>query len=365
MKFYMPTKLYSEPDCIAAHAAELASLGTHALIVTGRSSSRKNGSLDDVIQVLTAHHIQFTVFDQVEENPSVETVMSACEMGLSNGADFVIGIGGGSPMDAAKAIALMMKHPDKGQSYLYEKADSSALPVAAVPTTCGTGSEVTGVAVLTRHDLKTKVSMTHRVFPTLALVDGKYILHTPQNIIVNTAIDALSHLIESVINTLADTYSDMTTFAGLRLWGKCRPYIEGKSLTPSAAQMLMDASTLAGMSIAQTGTTIPHALSYLLTYQGGVPHGVAVGAFQANYLQFAEEHRRDAVLQAAGFSSVEELRELVQRLAPMQVDHALLEHSAEVVLNNPAKLGLCPYPIDEAVMRELIAGVQCYDESEI
>lgn len=358
MKFYMPTKLYSEPHCIAAHAAELAALGTHALIVTGRSSSRKNGSLDDVIETLTAHHIRYTIFDHVEENPSVETVMSAREMGLSAGADFVIGIGGGSPMDAAKAIAVMMRHPDKEWQYLYEKEDPSALPVAAIPTTCGTGSEVTGVAVLTRHDLKTKVSMTHRVFPTLALADGQYILHTPQKIIINTAIDALSHLIESLINTLADTYSDMTAIAGLRLWGQCRPYIEGKvELTAPAAQMLMDASTLAGMSIAQTGTTIPHALSYLLTCQGGVPHGVAVGAFQANYLQFAEKQRRDVVLQAAGFSSVEELRNLVQDLAPMQVDRALLEQSAETVLNTPAKLKLCPYPIHEAVMQELIADV--------
>ena len=358
MKFYMPTKLCSEPDCVAAHAAELAALGTRALIVTGRSSSRKNGSLDDVTQALTAHHVPYTLFDQVEENPSVETVMTAREAGLANGADFVIGIGGGSPMDAAKAIALMLRHPDKDRHYLYEMADSCALPVAAVPTTCGTGSEVTGVAVLTRHDLGTKVSMTHRVFPALALVDGKYILHTPQKILVNTAIDALSHLIESVINTLADTYSDMTAFAGLRLWGQCRPYIEGRvALTPCAAQRLMDASALAGMSIAQTGTTIPHALSYLLTCQGGVPHGVAVGAFQANYLSHAEPARREAVLRAAVFSDVEELRDLVQRLAPMQVDPALLTQSAETVLNNPAKLKLCPYPINAAVMRELTADV--------
>ena len=228
MKFYMPTKVYNELDCVTKHSAELAALGTKALIVTGRSSSKKNGSLDDVITALETHRISYAVFNEVEENPSVETVMKARDLGLSSGADFVIGIGGGSPLDAAKAIAVMLQNPDKDWQYLYESTSAKALPIAAIPTTCGTGSEVTGVAVLTRHDLKTKVSMTHRIFPTLALVDGKYILKTPHRIIVNTAIDALSHLIESVINTLADEYSDMVAFAGLNAWRACKPFIESE-----------------------------------------------------------------------------------------------------------------------------------------
>lgn len=355
MKFYMPTKVYNELDCVTKHSAELAALGTKALIVTGRSSSKKNGSLDDVITALETHRIFYAVFNEVEENPSVETVMKARDLGLSSGADFVIGIGGGSPLDAAKAIAVMLKNPDKDWQYLYENTNAKALPIAAVPTTCGTGSEVTGVAVLTRHDLKTKVSMTHRIFPTLALVDGKYILKTPHRIIVNTAIDALSHLIESVINTLADEYSDMVAFAGLNAWRACKPFIESEqALTVDTAQKLMHASTLAGMSIAQVGTTIPHALSYMLTYQANIPHGIAVGIFQANYLSFAGESRKAAVLQAAGFTSINELKGFIRKLAPVSVDKTLLEKSAQAVLNNPVKLRLCPYPIDNNVMAKLI-----------
>ncbi len=358
MRFYMPTKVFSEADCVMQHGAELAALGTRALIVTGRSSSQKNGSLDDVIKVLDKHQIPYTVFNDVEENPSVETVMKARNLGISFGADFVIGIGGGSPLDASKAIAVMIHNPDKDWQYLYENTLLKALPIAAVPTTCGTGSEVTGVAVLTRHDLKTKMSMTHRIFPTLALVDGKYILKAPHHIIVNTAIDALSHLIESCINTLADDYSDMTAFAGLNAWRECKPFIENEQkLTHEAAQKLMNTSTLAGMSIAQVGTTIPHALSYMLTYQGGIPHGIAVGIFQANYLAFAGKNRKNAILSAAGFTSTDELKECIRRLAPVTVDKALLKQSAQAVLNNPAKLRLCPYPIDERVMEQLIQGI--------
>ena len=355
MKFYMPTRLFSAPDCVKNHAQDLAALGTRALIVTGRSS-RKNHSLDDVTAALQSQGIAFAVFDRTEENPSVETVMAACGCGLAAGADFVIGIGGGSPMDAAKAAAVMMKHPDADWTLLYENTPADALPVAAVPTTCGTGSEVTGVAVLTRHDLGTKVSMTHKIFPRIALIDGKYLLSAPHRILVNTAIDALSHLIESCIHSQADTFSDMTAFAGLSLWRQCRTYLESDApLTLDAAQALMNAASLAGMAIAQNGTTIPHALSYLLTAQAGIPHGAAVGAFQANYLALADPARRQAVLQAAGFESTGQLGRWIAKQAPVSVERSLLERSAEAVLHNPAKLRLCPYPIDEHILAQIIA----------
>ena len=355
MKFYMPTKLYSENNCVANHADEFARLGTNALIVTGKSSSKKNGSLDDVTKALKKHNIRYTVFDETEENPSVETVMKARGIGLSCGADLVIGIGGGSPLDAAKAIALMIKNPEKNWEYLYEKTASSALPVAAVPTTCGTGSEVTGVAVLTRHDLQTKVSMTHRIFPAAAFSDGKYILDAPRDIIVNTSVDALSHLIESCISSLADDYSDITAFAGLRMWNGCRGVITGEAeMTASSAQLLMNTSTLAGISIAQTGTTIPHALSYLLTCRGGIPHGAAVGLFQANFLELAEENRRNAVLNAAGFSDTEELRCLIRSLVPVKPDRQLTEQSAQMVMKNTAKLASAPFTVDDAAMKAII-----------
>ena len=246
--------------------------------------------------------------------------------------------------------------PGLSENLFYEDGGQWGGNISKIRWSAGTGSEVTGVSVLTRHDLQTKVSMTHKVFPTLALVDGTYILNAPRRILVNTAVDALSHLIESCVNTSADLYSDMTAFAGLRMWGRCRPYIEGKTeLTASAAQALMDASALAGMSIAQTGTSIPHALSYLLTYHGKIPHGTAVGMFQAGFLQLAEKSRRNAVLQAAGFTEIDDLRQLIQALLPVQVEQSLLEQAAEAVLHHPAKLKTCPYPVNADVMQKIIA----------
>lgn len=355
MKFYMPTKVFSEINCIASHSAELAALGSHALIVTGQNSSKLNGSLDDVINALKKHSVAYTVFDRTEENPSVETVMSARDTGLRCGADFVIGIGGGSPLDAAKAIALMMKNSDKEWGFLYENVPAGALPLAAVPTTCGTGSEVTGVSVLTRHDLHTKLSAKHRIFPDIALIDGRYLLSAPAKVIVNTATDALSHFIESGVNTLADTYSDMIVFAGLAKWAECRPYIDGsRQLSEEAAQSLMDTAALAGMSIAQTGTGIPHSLSYMLTYEAGIPHGPAVGLFLAKYMKYADTNRQKALLSAAGFRDINELGQFISDIAPVSVSRELLERSAVCVLANKAKLDICPYKMTEDIMADII-----------
>jgi len=355
MKYFMPAHIYSENNCINRRSAELCALGRHALIVTGRSSSANNGSLDDVLYALREHGTAYTVFDRVEENPSVETVMAARDLGLSTGADFVIGIGGGSPLDCAKAAAIMMKNSGEQWGYLYEEGLCTALPIAAVPTTCGTGSEVTAVSVLTRYDLGTKLTAKKKVFPDIALIDGRYLLYAPARLIAVTAVDALSHLIESAVNTQADTFSDMTVFAGLREWAACRPYLEGTTaLTQEGAQRLMNASALAGMSIAQTGTTIPHSLSYLLTYEAHIPHGAAVGAFQSNYLRFAPQERRDMVLSAAGFRDTDELGRFISSLAPVKADRELLERSAETVLANKAKLALCPYAIDSRIMADII-----------
>ena len=113
MQIYMPTKVYSENDCVMNHRDELASLGSKAMIVTGKHSSRVNGSLLDVEKALQEEETKYVIFDDIEENPSIETVMKATELGRKEQVDFVVGIGGGSPMDAAKAIALMIANPQE------------------------------------------------------------------------------------------------------------------------------------------------------------------------------------------------------------------------------------------------------------
>lgn len=290
MDFYMPTKVHMEKDCVKKHKKELTSLGTKALIVTGHSSSKKNGSLNNVTEALSSEGVLYVIFDEIEENPSVETIMKAATLGIEEHVDFVIGIGGGSPMDASKAIALMIANPQENESLLYESKNAPVLPVVAVPTTAGTGSEVTPYAILTLHSEQTKRGISHRIFPVLALVDYTYLTFAPREIMVCTAIDTLAHLIESYLNTKTNVYNRMMTEYGLRIWGSFKDaLLSNDAPSESTYQAMMMASTIAGMSISHTGTSLPHGMSYYLTYEQNIPHGNAVGIFLPAFLDIFED----------------------------------------------------------------------------
>ena len=351
MYFYIPTKIYQQDGCVRAHGQELAALGSRALIVTGKHSSRKNGSLSDVVSALEAHGIPFLIFDDIEENPSVETVIKAKEAGLSFGADFVIGIGGGSPMDASKSIALLMKHPEETADFLYARGDGDSLPVAAVPTTCGTGSEATPWSILTRHELKIKQGISRPVFPALALCDPGYLAFAPHSVLVSTAIDAFSHCAESYLNANATLYSRMLCMQSLRLWGKAKGVLSGERIpSPQDLSDLMCASTLAGMAISHTGTSLPHGLSYYLTYDDNVPHGLATGVFQVPYLAFAGPKATVPLLQAAGFEDLEALSAFLKPLTEQNIPLATRRRAIQGMLKNGNKLKNCPFAVDEKIL---------------
>lgn len=357
MYFYLPVKIYEEEHCVLNHRKELAALGSRALLVTGRRSSRLNGALSDVQGALCAEGVSCVVFDEIEENPSIETVMKARGLGIQDKTDFVVGIGGGSPMDAAKAVALMIRHPEEDAGYLYRKgADSSALPVAEIPTTCGTGSEATPYAILTVHEKRTKSSLPHKIFPAIALLDARYLESAPRKVLCDTAVDALGHLFESYINTGATDYSRMCTAEGLRIWSRSRDMLSGtREPGPEDYRNLLNASTMAGMAISHTGTSLPHGLSYYLTYELGTSHGKAVGRFLPGYLREACKAEREFLLTAAGFKDLEDL-EAFYRFAcgKDEVPDELLDLCLTGILSNQGKLRNCPFPVDEAVLRRIM-----------
>ena len=371
MKFYLPTAVYDEKECVAAHAAELAALGSKALIVTGRHSAARCGALDDVLRALRDHGTGHCIFSEVEENPSVETVVRAAAFGKAQAVDFVIGIGGGSAIDAAKATAFLLAKDDPAKApskrdvtqdvmpwaeALYNaELPTAALPVAAVPTTCGTGSEVTGVSVLTRHDIRTKGSIPHKIFPAIALVDGKYLRTAPHSMIVNTAVDALAHMIESCEMTNASDYSRAVAVSGLQIWKRSKDILSGDR-EPSDDDLanLMRASTFAGIAIAQTGTSIPHALSYILTYDLGIPHGKACGYYLPEFLREADAEDQRILLDAAGFESVHAFTQYLRTVLPDDsVPQATRQRAYDVVIGNTARLQSCRFNVNEKVLRRI------------
>ena len=358
--FYMPVKVFEEKNAIQNHAKDIAALGTKALIVTGRHSAFANGSYDDLTAALDSEGVAHVVFNEVEENPSVKTIMKARDFGVVEHVDFVIGIGGGSPLDASKAIALMIKKADKDVDYLYKPdGDSVTLPIVAIPTTCGTGSEVTAVSVLTDTDKMVKKSIPHKIFADLALLDGKYLTGAPRKVLCNTAFDALTHLIESYLNSKATDYSRMCVDAGLKTWAKSLPVIRGEREADETDLLnMLRASMMAGMAIAHTATTIPHGLSYAVTTHLGVPHGMATAYFTAGYLTAAPEGDRKYLLETAGFASVSDFRETYHAsCGEIQADEARLREVLDVAVaelaGNPAKMALAPFAVDAETVRSI------------
>jgi alcohol dehydrogenase len=356
MRFYVPTDIYVEKDCVKNHAKEMLAVGKRALIVTGHSSAKANGSLNDVTEVLNNGGVAYQIFDEVEENPSTDTVGKGAQIARNFNADFIIGIGGGSAIDAAKAMALLIVNPGLNADDLH-KTPSHPLdhaPVVAVPTTCGTGSEATPVAIITNHKINLKKSIPHRIFPMLALVDGKYLASAKKQLIVNTAVDALAHMVESILNVHSNMLNRMCPEYGLKLWGECKEALlasgnAAKNAAPIDASMyekLMYTSTIAGMSIAMTSTAVPHGMSYDLTLSKGTPHGPAVGYFLAAYVEIC--HKKvpndvEKVLSLLGLQSVEEFAEMLHKLiGTCTVTRELRDKFVAAMKTNHSKLDLVP-----------------------
>ena len=384
------TKIYFDNDVVKKYSKEFLCCGKNALIITGHSSE-KNGALDDVKEVLASQNITFTIFNEVEENPSIETVMKGRYFGLKNNCDFLVAIGGGSIMDAAKAIAIMMRNADKGAEFLYDEGSHSspvqsgshsspvqsgthnstarsrelrewqpsplysspALEIIAIPTTCGSGAEVTGNAVLTIHKKQTKGSAVHKQFPKVAMIDGKYILNAPSSIIKRTSLDALAHLIESYVNTKATLWTRQFAEMGMKLWVKTKKYLANEeSITHDICNYLMMSSTYAGICISHTGTSIPHRLSYRVTYGDKLSHGTAVAYFLANFLDECEE--KNEVLKLIDFNSIQDFKEFINKvIGDVKVDKELIEKGIDEILLNEKILNSVKFKVTKDILYKI------------
>lgn len=214
LNYFMPTKIISGQNCIIKNADTLNSFGRKALIVCGKNSAKANGSLDDVLSALNRNKQEFCIFDKIMPNPTIPCVYEGANFAKENSINFIIAIGGGSPMDAAKAIALLAVQDIKEDDLFNTTAFSNEiLPLVFVPTTAGTGSEVTQYSILTNQKLETKTSIsTPLIFPKLAFLDGKYMVTLGIKTTINTAIDALSHSIEGILSKRSNVVSDALAF---------------------------------------------------------------------------------------------------------------------------------------------------------
>ncbi len=294
--------------------------GRRALIVCGARSARLCGALDEVRATLETQRISFTIFDRVENNPRVETCFLAGKLAREEQVDFIIGIGGGSPLDAAKAIAAFATNDCKTAESIYDSTVESALPVIAIGTTAGTGSEVTQYAVLTVQTASTKKTVkSPALFPKVALLDPRYTFTLPQRLTVATAVDAISHCIEGYCSVRASSYTDAIALRAMRMLANALRKLESGILDDEVREDLLQASTMAGLVIAQTGTGFAHVLGYMLTFFEGFQHGEANAQFLADFVAamgIARPDKERAILHALGLSSIDEMRAWLRSLIP-------------------------------------------------
>lgn len=307
--FFMPTRVFLEDEVVQKKAELVKEYGKKAMIVTGRYSAKRSGAYNDIIESLQDAEISFVLFDQVENNPSLETVLLGAALAKEKKVDFVIGIGGGSPLDAAKAIAVLAVN-DLDSEKLLQNTFTKALPIIAIPTTAGTGSEVTPYSVLVKKDIETKISFGNELtFPKLALIDPKYTEAVPLQTIIFTAVDAFTHSFEGYLSKRATPLSDALALGAMEIFGQCIPALIKEEFSAEVREKLMYISLIGGIVITHTGVTSVHGMGYCYTYYQGIPHGQANAFLLRSYLQYIEEYKKEKIeraMKSMGFSEMEE-----------------------------------------------------------
>jgi len=321
--FFLPTRIIHGQDVVIRNSALFSDIGTKTLIVTGKQSAKISGALADVETSLMQRKIRYQIFDQVENNPSLDNIAQGAAVVRRFRPDFIVGIGGGSPLDAAKALAVLAVNRISPEQLYNLKSGRMPLPIIAIPTTAGTGSEVTPYSVLTIPEKQTKQGFSHPgIFPKIAFLDYRYTESLEEEATRDTAVDALSHLIEAYLSRRKNNATDLLAEAGLRLWGRSIVDLRAGAFSSGLRESLLAASTLGGMAIAHTGTTVVHALGYPLTYFHNIAHGRSNGLVMAEYLRYNYKHaksRVEKILKFLNLKDINEFEQLLKALLPSEL----------------------------------------------
>jgi len=286
-KFYMPTRIrfgWGSFQEIRQIVDELK--GKRIFLVTGRNFAKKYSLLDKLSNYLKG--LTLVVFAEIEENPSIETVDRGAEQCRKSQCDLIISLGGGSGLDAGKAIAMLQRNPGSIREYLDQEraCQTKGLPIITIPTTSGTGSEVTPFSVITHKAKKAKPAIAPpQNFPDFALVDPELTMSMPFEVAVSTGLDALCQAVEGFWSTQANPVTRSLAFQAIQL---AMENLESACLRKdqeSVVNMAL-ASHLTGIEMSNVGNTSIHPLSYPITLDYGVAHGFACAIFLPAVIRF-------------------------------------------------------------------------------
>lgn len=320
LSYWMPTRLFFGKGCVLAQKDYFKGLGKRCLIVTGKNGAKASGALQDVTDALSANSIAYEIFDEVEQNPLLSTCYRAGNKAKEMQADFLIGIGGGSPLDAVKTIAVFAANDLEPLAVYQTPYPNKPLPFVLVGTTAGTGSEVTPYSVITvdgEENTPGRKKTVKGLWADACFGDPTYTYSLSEKVTLSTALDALSHCLESYFSKKANTISALFATEGTKLILDVFFNLPQNGVfTPKQREQLYTASIYGGLAITQTGTCFAHAMSNFLVEEHGVPHGIACALFLPSFLQWScevEGKKADTLLSELDVSA-SELKDMIENL---------------------------------------------------
>lgn len=269
--------------------------GKKALIVTGKSSAKKSGIYDKVNESLKKVGIDTVLFDKVTPNPLTTTAIEGAKFANENGCDVVVGIGGGSIMDCAKAIAFLSVNKGDINDYIFNKIQSDkALPLVLIPTTCGTGSEGNGFAVLTNPENGDKKSLRcNAIVAKVSIVDPECMMTMPKKVLASVGFDALCHNIEAYTSKISQPFTDALSLYAISLIADNLVDVYNGSEEKEAWEKITLASTIGGMVINTAGVTLAHGMEHPASGLKNIVHGQGLAALTPTIIEASYKGNRD------------------------------------------------------------------------
>lgn len=329
--YYVPTKiLFGKGQLANLHSQKLP--GQKALIViSSGKSTRENGYLARVEEELNLAGVLHIVFDKILPNPIKTHVMEGATLARKEGCDFVIGLGGGSSIDAAKAIAVMATNEGDYWDYVTggsgqrKPVPNDPLPIVAITTTAGTGTEADPWTVTTKEETNEKIGFGYeKTFPVLSIVDPDLMLTVPPHLTAYQGFDALFHSTEGYIAKTADPISDLYALKSIELIGKSLAKAVANGKDEDARADVALANTLSGMVESLSSCTSEHSLEHALSaFHHELPHGAGlIMISKAYYTHFANIHACDdrmiAMAKALGKTDATSAMDFVDALCALQ-----------------------------------------------
>lgn len=302
-QFWSPKIVFGEESL--EYLAEVS--GNKAFIVTDEMMV-KMGYVDRIENILKKSDKTSVVFDEVEPDPSYETVLKGKELLEQNDCDLIIGLGGGSPMDVAKAVRILYENPDVDIEDLSPMIEISfeKTKLILIPTTSGTGAEVTPAIVLTSKGEGRKVPTTHPDFgANLAIVDPSLVMNLPKSLIAHTGMDALTHTIDAYISGWKNDFSDGLAIKALNMIFKYLPRSYSDSTDKEAKEKMHIAATIAGLAFGNSQAGLSHTLGHTIGAVFHMPHGKACGICLPYTIQYASKSVGELIIELARYTGIQ------------------------------------------------------------